>query len=84
MFGLSKVALLLLSVAAPASLVGASPVASAAAAAASTSSWWLADIQRQGAVPFGNSTSYKVFRNVMDYGAKGMSCSLLPTPFRIL
>ena len=76
MFGLSKVTLLLLSVAAPASLVGASPVASAAAAA-STSSWWLADIQRQGAIPFGNSASYKVFRNVMDYGAKGMSYSLL-------
>jgi hypothetical protein len=74
MFGLSNVAILFLSIAAPASLVGASPVASAAAAA-STSSWWLAGIQRQGTVPFGTSTSYKVFRNVMDYGAKGMSLS---------
>lgn len=74
MFGLSKVAILFLSIAAPASLVGASPVASAAAAA-STSSWWLAGIQRQGTVPFGKSTSYKVFRNVKDYGAKGMSSS---------
>lgn len=83
MFGLSEVALLLLSVAAPAPLVGASPVASAAAAA-STSSWWLADIQRQGTVPFGNSTSYKIFRNVMDYGAKGVSYSLLLTPLPIL
>lgn len=35
------------------------------------SSYWLSTIQRQGAVPFGNSTDYKVFRNVVEYGAKG-------------
>lgn len=38
----------------------------------SSSNYWLANINRQGVVPFGNSTEYKVFRNVRDYGAKGM------------
>jgi hypothetical protein len=33
------------------------------------SSYWLANIQRQGVVPFGNDTSYPVFRNVkQSYG----------------
>lgn len=35
------------------------------------SSYWVANIQRQGTVPFQNDGSYKIFRNVMDYGAKG-------------
>ncbi|KAK0717718.1 glycoside hydrolase family 55 protein [Lasiosphaeria miniovina] len=34
------------------------------------SGYWLADIQRQGTVAYGDA-SYKVFRNVLDYGAKG-------------
>ncbi|TVY47632.1 Glucan 1,3-beta-glucosidase [Lachnellula occidentalis] len=34
------------------------------------SSWWFASISRDGTVPFGTA-GYKVFRNVMDYGAKG-------------
>ncbi|TVY67484.1 Glucan 1,3-beta-glucosidase [Lachnellula suecica] len=38
--------------------------------AAASSSWWFASISRQGTVPFGTA-GYKVFRNVMDYGAKG-------------
>lgn len=38
--------------------------------AAAASSWWFASITRQGTVPFGTA-GYKVFRNVMDYGAKG-------------
>ncbi|KAI9687063.1 MAG: hypothetical protein M1822_002473 [Bathelium mastoideum] len=38
----------------------------------STSSYWLANIKRQGAIPYGNSnTSYNIFRNVKDYGAVG-------------
>lgn len=38
---------------------------------ASTSSpYWVANIKRQGTVAFGDS-SYKVFRNVQDYGATG-------------
>lgn len=35
------------------------------------SSYWLASIARQGVVAYGASPSYKVFRNVKDYGAKG-------------
>lgn len=34
------------------------------------SSFWMSSISRQGTVAFGTS-GYKVFRNVMDYGAKG-------------
>ena len=39
--------------------------------ASTSSSYWVANIQRQGTVAFGNDTSYKVFRNVQDYGATG-------------
>ena len=35
-----------------------------------SSSYWLANIQRQGTVAFGDS-SFKVFRNIKDYGATG-------------
>lgn len=45
-------------------------------AGGSSSNYWLAKIDRQGVVPFGNSTDYKVFRNVKDYGAKGMMYSI--------
>lgn len=57
---------------APASLVEAVPAStpSDATTAAVSSSYWLADIKRQGSVPFGDS-NFKVFRNVKDYGAKG-------------
>jgi glucan 1,3-beta-glucosidase len=34
-------------------------------------SWWFATIERTGAVPFGASADYPVFRNVKDFGAKG-------------
>lgn len=33
--------------------------------------FWMEHIARRGTVPLGNDASYKVFRNVMDYGAKG-------------
>ncbi|KAJ4329410.1 hypothetical protein N0V84_000044 [Fusarium piperis] len=42
---------------------------------AADSSWWLASIERQGAVAYGGSADYKVFRNVKDYGAKGDGAS---------
>lgn len=86
MYALSKAALskaalfAALLVAVPSSLVGASPVASpqatttaspAAGVAGTSSSYWLANIQRQGTVPFGNGSSYTIFRNVKDFGAKG-------------
>lgn len=38
--------------------------------ASTSSSYWVANIKRQGTVAFGDS-SYKVFRNVQDYGATG-------------
>ena len=41
-----------------------------AAVAAGTSSYWVSSIQRRGTVPFGDS-SFQVFRNVKDFGAKG-------------
>ncbi len=77
---------------APTSHVVAVPVASSESAVApvspaataslssttqSSSSYWLSSITRQGSVAFGNSTSYKVYRSVKDYGAKGMSLIFL-------
>ena len=72
MWTLSKIAVAVAAlVAAP--LVGAAPTATGSLETrASTSGYWLETIQRQGTVPFSsNSTSYKIFRNVKDYGAKG-------------
>lgn len=37
------------------------------------SNYWVANVERQGVVPFGKSADYKIFRNVKDYGAKGQS-----------
>jgi len=37
---------------------------------ATSSSYWVNNIKRQGTIAYGSST-YKIFRNVMDYGAKG-------------
>ena len=48
------------------------PVANSSVhAAAASSSYWVSNIQRQGTVAFGGDASYNIFRNVMDYGAKG-------------
>jgi hypothetical protein len=45
--------------------------------AADDPAYWFANIQKRGIAAFNpNPTSYKVFRNVKDYGAKG---KLLPT-----
>jgi glucan 1,3-beta-glucosidase len=40
-------------------------------AASGAGPYWQASIKRQGTIAFGNSSSYKVYRNVKDYGAKG-------------
>ena len=56
---------------APTSLVEAIPASTPSTTNTNAaSSYWLADIKRQGTVPFGSS-DYKIFRNVHDYGAKG-------------
>ena len=62
-----------------ASLVAAAPKPQAAApnatspsTSATASGYWFANIQRQGTVAFNGNASYQIFRNVMDYGAKGM------------
>ena len=67
---------------APASLVEAVPVTpnlplpNAAHSNAAASTYWLANIQRQGTVAFGDS-AFKIYRNVQDYGAKGVLPPLL-------
>ena len=44
-------------------------------AALSDASYWVADIKHQGIAAFNQDPlGYKVFRNVKDYGAKGMYC----------
>jgi glucan 1,3-beta-glucosidase len=52
------------------SKAAANSVVAAPASAPSSSSYWVGSIQRQGQPAFGTA-GYKVFRNVMDYGAKG-------------
>ena len=64
---------------APSSPVGAVPVGSPANGTSfngttipktKATSYWVSSIQRQGTVAFGDS-SFKIYRNVQDYGAKG-------------
>lgn len=50
--------------------------------AESSSTYWLSSIKRQGTVPFGEA-SFKVFRNVREYGAAGMSFSERPSSFPV-
>lgn len=57
----------------PACLVQAVPLPQDSGPAAVSSGYWVANINRQGRVAFGNDTSYNVFRNVKDFGAKGTS-----------
>lgn len=61
----------------PTALVGAVPVTSntheLAVSKQAASSYWVANIKRQGTVPFGGSSNYEVFRNVKDFGAMGES-----------
>lgn len=54
----------------------ASPILDTSALVArDASDYWVAGVKHQGIVAFGNGTEYQVFRNVKDFGAKGM---LLP------
>ncbi|KAF2660462.1 glycoside hydrolase family 55 protein [Lophiostoma macrostomum CBS 122681] len=55
-------------------VVGSAPTAQAANIEAATADpgYWLKDIKKQGIAAFNaDPANYKVFRNVMDYGAKG-------------
>ena len=46
---------------------------------ASACSYWLEDIKHQGLAPFhADPAAYQVFRNVQDFGAKGMRLGLQP------
>lgn len=66
----------------PVSLVDAVPVSpvlrpvthllQASSGKSAASDYWVANIKRQGTVPFGNNPNYQVYRNVQDFGAKGM------------
>lgn len=67
----------------PTALVGAMPVtpvtnALAVPAKRAASSYWVANINRQGTVPFGGSSNYQVFRNVKDFGAMGVWYKINP------
>ncbi|KAF1347903.1 family 55 glycoside hydrolase [Delphinella strobiligena] len=67
LFGLFTTLTTLFLIFGPVAPVAASPVSIEKRA---SSSYWLANIARNGKVAFG-SDSYTVYRNVMDYGAKG-------------
>jgi hypothetical protein len=38
---------------------------------AASGTFWMGSIARKGTVPWGDDPGYKVFRNVLDYGAVG-------------
>lgn len=38
----------------------------------------MANIKRQGVAPFNSNADYQVFRNVKDFGAKGMRLDDVP------
>lgn len=51
----------------------ASPIQDTSALVArDAADYWVAGVKHQGIVAFGNGTEYQVFRNVKDFGAKGM------------
>ncbi|MCJ1285822.1 hypothetical protein MMC26_005163 [Xylographa opegraphella] len=56
---------LLLLLATPGAFVAALPTPS------TSSQYWVSNIARQGSIAFGNDTSYAIFRNVKEFGAKG-------------
>ncbi|KAK4140925.1 glycoside hydrolase [Dichotomopilus funicola] len=49
----------------------AAPVLAAPSPRQAESGWWFSSIERKGAAAFNEDASYKVFRNVHDYGAIG-------------
>ena len=53
-------------------LAGAVPTPQASTTASpGMSSYWVANIARNGSVAFGDTSSYQIFRNVKEFGAKG-------------
>ena len=48
----------------------------AAVAAATAAPYWYESISHQGIAAFNTNTTYKVYRNVKSYGAKGYVCCL--------
>lgn len=63
----------------PTALVNASPVTPVtnelqlSASREASSGYWVGDVKRQGVSAFNENAEYKVFRNVKEFGAKGMS-----------
>lgn len=49
----------------------AASASSCSGTASSTDPYWLESIKHQGTSPFNTDSSYEVFRNVKDFGAKG-------------
>ncbi|KAH7329416.1 family 55 glycoside hydrolase [Stachybotrys elegans] len=66
----SLLALRLFSLSAAAPAPEPQPLPQADAPSAAASEWWFANIERQGVAAYG-AADHKVFRNVMDYGARG-------------
>ena len=60
----------------PTALVGAMPVTPVTNELAvyerASSGYWMSTIKRQGVAAFNKNADYQVFRNVKDFGAKGM------------
>lgn len=62
----------------PTALVGAVPVTpvtnelQVSASKQASSGYWVGDVKRQGVAAFNENADYKVFRNVKEFGAKGM------------
>lgn len=44
----------------------------------SSGTFWMANIARKGIVPWGDNSTYAVFRNVRDYGATGNGVTVSP------
>lgn len=63
----------------PTALVGAVPMPhSLDVSKRASSTYWMANIKRQGVAPFNSNADYQVFRNVKDFGAKGMRSDHIP------
>ncbi|KAF2271266.1 pectin lyase-like protein [Westerdykella ornata] len=52
-------------------------------AVAASGSYWMGSLGRKGTVPWGNDPNYKVFRNVLDYGAVGDGVTFPPGTYLI-
>jgi hypothetical protein len=70
-FGLRVLSTLSLTSAAPVAQSETSTAPPSQTPAAAASGYWLESIQHQGVAPFNDDKSYKIFRNVKDFGVKG-------------